>query len=70
MGELAVHVDAVLGDSLKGIVFFFLVYDVAWVRPFGMRHVITADSLMVWSSAGCAHKSHLGGTGAIQKFEV
>ena len=52
----------------KGL--FFFVYDMAWVRPFGIRHLITADSLRVLSSAGCAHKSHLGGTGAIQKFEV
>ena len=50
--------------------YFFFVYDVAWVRPFGIRHLITVDSLRALSSAGCAHKSHLGGTGAIQKFEV
>ena len=59
-----------LSDLAFLFLFFFFVYDMAWVRPFGIRHVITVDSLMVWSSAGCAHKSHLGGTGAIQKFEV
>ena len=40
----------------------------AWEYPSGISHVITADSLMAWSSEGCAHKSHLGGTGAIQKI--
>ena len=60
---------AIAGLAERSI-FFFGVYDLAWECPFGISHLITVDSLMVWSSAGCAHKSHLGGTGAIQKFEV
>ena len=31
-----------------GWIAFFFVYDVAWVRPFGIRHLITVDSLKVF----------------------